>query len=125
MVLLVGLIYLPIYWYRINKEMMEIGRAKGRDLGQSPMKSALALMPGALVIVPAIWTWITTSRRVKATQQLTGAPEPISEWLSLVLYIVLAPAGFGYIQQGLNKALRAQAGLAEPDIAPALGSTGS
>ena len=46
-------IYLIFWWYYINREMVELGRAKETsELGDSPAKSTLALFPGALIIVP-------------------------------------------------------------------------
>ncbi len=103
-------IYLVCWWYFINREMADLGRAKGtNELGDSPTKSTLALFPGALVIVPAIWTTVTTFKRVQAAQRLTGK-EPINGWLGLVLYVVLSPAMYAYMQSGLNGVWKAQAG---------------
>ena len=101
-------IYLVFWWYFINRELADYGRARGtKELGDSPGKSTLALFPGALLIVPAIWTTVTTFRRVQAAQRLTGK-EPINGWLGLVLYIVLSPAMYAYMQSGLNGTWKAQ-----------------
>jgi hypothetical protein len=95
-------IYLLFWWYFINRELADLGRAKGTaELGDSPGKSTLALFPGALLIVPAIWTTITTFKRVQAAQRLTGST-PVNGWLGLVLYLVLSPAMYAYMQSGLN-----------------------
>ena len=102
-------IYLLFWWYFINREMADYGRAKGTaELGDSPGKSTLALFPGALVIVPAIWTTVTTFQRVQAAQRLSGQ-QPLNGWLALVLYLVLSPAFYAYMQSGLNGVWRAQA----------------
>ena len=99
-------IYLVFWWYFINREMADLGRARGTDeLGESPGLSTLALFPGALIIVPAIWTTVTTFRRVQATQRLTGQT-PVNGWLGLVLYLVISPALYAYMQSGLNGAWR-------------------
>jgi Domain of unknown function (DUF4234) len=101
-------IYLVFWWYFINRELADYGRARGTDeLGDSPGKSTLALFPGALLIVPAIWTTVTTFQRVQKAQRLAGK-EPINGWLGLVLYIVISPAMYGYMQSGLNGVWRAQ-----------------
>jgi hypothetical protein len=101
-------IYLVYWWYQINRELADYGRAKGTaELGDSPGKSTLALFPGALVIVPAIWTTVTTFKRVQAAQRLTGQA-PINGWLGLVLYVVITPAMYAYMQSGLNGAWRSQ-----------------
>ena len=102
-------IYLLFWWYFINREMADYGRAKGTaELGDSPGKSTLALFPGALVIVPAIWTTVTTFQRVQAAQRLSGQ-QPLNGWLALVLYVVISPAFYAYLQSGLNGVWRAQA----------------
>jgi hypothetical protein len=101
-------IYLVFWWYFINRELADYGRALGTDeLGDSPGKSTLALFPGALVIVPAIWTTVTTFKRVQAAQRLTGQT-PLSGWLGLVLYVVISPALYAYMQSGLNGVWKAQ-----------------
>jgi len=107
-------IYQIFWWYFVNREMADYGRAKGtKDLGDNPTKSTLALFPGALIVVPAIWTTITTFQRIQAAQRLNGQT-PINGWLGLVLAIVIIPALYGYMQSGLNSAWKAvpQAGPA-------------
>jgi len=95
-------VYLVVWWYKINREMADLGRARGTDeLGDSPGKSTLALFPGALIIVPALWTTVTTFQRVQKTQKLTGQ-SPINGWLGLVLYLVFSPALYSYMQSALN-----------------------
>ena len=90
--------------------MADYGRARGTaSWATAPAKSTLALFPGALVIVPAIWTTVTTFKRVQAAQRLTGK-EPINGWLGLVLSLVLSPAMYAYMQSGLNGVWKAQAG---------------
>lgn len=93
--------------------MADYGRAKGTsELGGSPALSTLALFPGGLLIVPAIWTTITTFKRIQAAQRLSGQSSPINGWLGLVLYIVIAPALDAYMQSGLNSVWRAQGSTA-------------
>ncbi|HUP31459.1 MAG TPA: DUF4234 domain-containing protein [Gaiellaceae bacterium] len=110
-------IYLLFWWYFINRELADYGRAKGTDeLGDSPGKSTLALFPGAFVIVPAIWTTVTTFQRVQAAQRLAGQ-SPLNGWLALVLYVVISPAFYAYMQSGLNGVWRAQAAAAASEPA--------
>ncbi|HEU4450204.1 MAG TPA: DUF4234 domain-containing protein [Gaiellaceae bacterium] len=115
-------IYLVFWWYFINRELADYGRAQGTDeLGDSPATSTLALFPGALLIVPAIWTTVTTFKRVQAAQRLTGET-PLNGWIGLVLYVVLSPAMYAYMQSGLNGVWKAQAapGGSEPAAAQAV-----
>jgi hypothetical protein len=109
-------IYLIFWWYYINREMADYGRTLGTDeLGDSPGKSTLALFPGGLLIVPAIWTTVTTFQRVQAAQRRSGQT-PINGWLAIVLYIVISPVMYAYMQSGLNSVWKTQAvdAAAEP-----------
>ena len=100
-------IYVLFWWYFANREMADYGRTRGtKELGDSPTKSLLALMPGALLVVPAIWTTVTTFQRIQAAQRL-NTQTPINGWLGLVLFLVFQPAFYGYMQSGLNSAWRA------------------
>lgn len=102
-------IYTIFWWYQINREMADHGRARGRtDLGDDPALSTLALFPGSMVVVPGVWTTVTTFQRVQAAQRL-HRQLPINGWLGLVLALVLSPALFGYMQSGLNSAWSAAA----------------
>ena len=48
-------IYGIFHYYYINKELAELGKARGtNELGDNPMTSVLAVTLGALIIVPAI-----------------------------------------------------------------------
>ncbi len=107
-------IYQVFWWYYANRELADYGRARGtNELGDNPTKSTLALFPGALIVVPAIWTMVTTFKRVQAAQRLTGQV-PINGWLGLVIVLVISPVLVGYMQSGLNSAWNAvpQAGQA-------------
>ena len=110
-------IYLVCWWYFINRELADLGRAKSTtELGDSPAKSTLALFPGALLIVPAIWTTVTTFQRAQAAQRLTGQTQ-INGWLGVVLYIVISPVLYAYMQSGLNSVWKAQASETAPAVA--------
>ena len=65
----------------------------------------LAITLGALIIVPAIWSTVTTFKRVQAAQKLAGI-EPLNGWIGLILYVVLSPAFYAYMQSGLNNLWR-------------------
>lgn len=113
-------IYVLVWYYKVNREMADLGKATGRtdELGDSPGKSLLAVTLGAFVVVPAILSVINTFKRVQALQRITGGGEPINGWLGLVLYLVISPAFWAYAQSGLNKAWQAQAGSGSLTPAP-------
>lgn len=120
------IVYIFVWWYKINKEMVEYGRAKGTDeLGDSPGKSLAALFPGGLIIVPGIMTNINTAKRTQAAARLAGRPEGINGWIALILYLVISPAYIAYLQSDLNETWEAQAasGGALPSGAGGFGAT--
>jgi len=89
--------------------MADYGRARGtKDLGENPTSSVLALFPGGIIVVPAIWTTVTTFQRIQEAQRLNGQT-PINGWLGFVLVLVFSPAFYGYMQSGLTSAWRATA----------------
>ena len=100
-------IYFLFWWYFINKEMAAYGRAKGIDLGDSPGLSVLAIIPGALIIVPAIMTTYNTFKRGHTAQGAQGLPQ-LNGWIALLLLLVFSPAAYAYLQSELNNVWRAQ-----------------
>jgi hypothetical protein len=102
-------IYHLVWWYRINRELRDLGRAKGYDLGQNPTNSLLALFPGGLIIVPALIAYWNGTKRVQGAARLAGN-EPVNGWIALVLYLLLAPAYWAYLQASLNDVWRKEAG---------------
>jgi hypothetical protein len=101
-------IYHLVWWYRINRELRDYGKAKGYDLGQSPTNSVLALFPGGLIIVPALITYWRGTKRVMGASRL-GGQEPLNGWIAIILYLLLAPGLWAYIQVSLNNLWQAEA----------------
>ena len=65
-------IYYFVWYYKINREMRDLGRAKGTDeLGDSPGTSLLAVTLGALIIVPAVFP---STARSSGLRWLRGLP---------------------------------------------------
>ena len=97
-------IYTIVWYYKINKEFKEYGAAQGdQELADSnPGSSVLAITLGALIIVPAIISFINTVKRQQRVQQLGGV-EPINGWIVLILYFVVSLAIPPYMQSELNK----------------------
>jgi hypothetical protein len=94
-------IYHLVWWYRINKELKAYGEAKGYDLGQNPTNSLLALFPGVLIIVPPLVSYWRGTKRVMGASKISGQ-EPVSGWISIILYLLIPPAMFAYLQVSLN-----------------------
>ena len=70
-------------------------------VGDSPGTSLLAVTLGALIIVPALVSIYRGFKRVQAAQRLMGS-DPINGWIGLILFIVITPAFYAYVQSGLN-----------------------
>src|SRR4051812_49521269 len=96
-------VYIPFYWYFINKELKQLGEARGVDLGTSPGVSTLAMSLGWFVLIPPFWTAYTTTERVKNAQIVTGRKDWLEGWISLVVMFMLSPLMFGFVQDQLNK----------------------
>ena len=101
-------IYHLVWWYRINRELRDVGHANGIDLGQNPTSSLLALFPGALIIIPPFVSYYRGTNRVIGAARLTGT-EPVNGWIALILFIVIQPAYWAYLQSSLNMAWGAAA----------------
>jgi hypothetical protein len=95
-------IYHLIWWYKINKELKAYGEAKGYDLGQNPTNSLLALVPGFLIIVPPLVSYYRGTKRVQGASKIADR-ESVNGWIVLVLYLLLAPGMWFYLQSALNE----------------------
>jgi Domain of unknown function (DUF4234) len=99
-----------IWWiYVTAKHLRDFGNARGRDLGQRPGMTLLAVTLGALIIVPALVAVYRQAKRIQQAQHLAGV-EPMNGWIALVLYLVVAPVFLAYEQSELNKAWAAAGG---------------
>jgi hypothetical protein len=112
-------VYYVFWWYFINREMRDLGRARNTDLGQNPGQSVLALTLGALIIVPALVTLWRTSARIEAAQETVGLDRRVSGPIIFILLLLIGPVGIWYAQSELNKAWAAQGTGALPQPAAA------
>jgi Domain of unknown function (DUF4234) len=101
-------VYFFVWYYKVNREMSELGQARGTDeLGDNPGNSLLAVTVGSLIIVPAIVSVYNTYVRTQAAARLTGT-EPLNGWIALGFVVFLGIGFPAYLQSGLNKAWGAQ-----------------
>jgi hypothetical protein len=110
-------IYYVFWWYFINREMRDLGRARGTDLGENPGNSVLALTLGALIIVPALITLWTTSGRIERSQETVGLERRVSGPVIFILLLLIGPVGIWYAQSELNKVWAAD-GAGAPSALP-------
>jgi hypothetical protein len=111
-------IYAIFWYYFVNKEMAEVGRArKTNELGDSPGTSVLAITLGALVIVPAFISLYNAWKRLNSGERLTGLTG-MEPGLGLLLWIFISPVALYIFQANWNKVLEAQADVAPVQAAP-------
>ena len=109
-------IYYVFWWYFINREMRDLGRARGADLGQSPGNSVLAITLGWIIIVPAIVSLWRTSDRIQRSQEVAGVDRGANGPIIFILLLLIGPVGVWYAQSELNKAWTAQASGGPPSL---------
>jgi len=115
-------IYGLYWWYQVNREMVDLGKARNVDgLGDNPTTSLLAFFPGGLVILPPFFSLYNGTQRMKRAQEVTtGATPTLNGWIIVVLIVVgLSIVAYGYMQAELNKAWRALPAGAVESGAPA------
>ena len=103
-------IYGLFYYYYINKELAELGKARGTDeLGDNPMMSVLAVFPGFLLfLIPTIISFWNTWKRQDTARKMFGVQEGIDNVPGFLLYLFIAPVGIYFLQTGQNGVLEAQ-----------------
>jgi hypothetical protein len=114
-------IYAIVWYYKVNKEMAEMGRARNtEELGTSPGTSLLAVLVGWIIIVPPFLSFYNTWKRKCAAERLTGQ-DGMEAGLGFLLTILLSPVGYYILQRDLNDVLQAQAsgGSTLPPAPPA------
>jgi hypothetical protein len=114
-------IYGLFWWYFINREMADLGRANGKPkLGDNPLLSVLAVTIGALVIIPPFVTHWRTLKRIETSQNLVLGSNNISPILLFVLLFIplLNLVVWPVMQSNLNQVWERGAAPA-PSPAPA------
>ena len=96
-VLLLNLITVGIYgiywWYAINREMAELGRARNDpSLGEEPGRSLLAVTLGAFLIVPPFVSLWNTCKRIERAQTVTLGSNNFSPPLAVILTLFVITA---------------------------------
>lgn len=99
-------VYSWFWWYFINREMRDLGRARNvSGLGDNPWLSCAAWAVGAwLLYVPFVWTIVTTSMRIGRSQRVVCDQQTFNGWIAGLLWIfTLGIGGVIYTQWELNK----------------------
>jgi len=109
-----------LYWYyQANRELKDYG------VGDHPVLSLLAQVPGALLIIPPFVSWWRFFGRLRDAQGRAGCAERVDHTTGIVLYVIaffLLPFELVYAQHHLNSLWR-QVGSAaaahDPFVNPA------
>ena len=112
-------IYYFVWYYKVNRELRDLGRATGEEnrLGRSPLSSLLAITIGWLIVVPPFVSFYRTFRRIEAAQDVSGTAERVSVALGFVLFLIgliFFPVEVIYAQDELNRVWRAEATRSAP-----------
>jgi Domain of unknown function (DUF4234) len=109
-------IYYWVWYYKVNKEMAEMGKVRNtEELGTSPGTSLLATTLGVFLIVPPYVSLYKSSKRLQASERLIGVPAGMEPGLLFLLLILIGPVGIYIFQSNLNKVLQQQAqGAGQP-----------
>ena len=102
-------IYGIFHYYYINKELAELGKARGTtELGENPMMSVLAIVPGFILIVPPFVSIWNTWKRQQTARQMFGVQAGLDQVPGFLLHIFISIVGVFFLQQGQNALLEAQ-----------------
>jgi heme/copper-type cytochrome/quinol oxidase subunit 2 len=100
-------VYYFVWYYRINRELRDYGRAMGAaGLGNSPFVSLLAVTVGWILLVPPFVSMFRTFERIATAQQVAGIGREASPLLGILLYLLafhFLPVELPYAQIELNK----------------------
>jgi len=95
-------IYTLFWYYRANRELRDLGRERGDELGQTrPVLSALAITVGGLLIVPPYVSFIRFARRLQRSERLvTGRTDGVTGVVALLLAGLVAAFVGGLLDVG-------------------------
>jgi hypothetical protein len=102
-------IYGIFHYYYVNKELAELGKARGTtELGENPMMSVLAIVPGFILIVPPFVSLWNTWKRQQTARQMFGVQAGLDQVPGFLLHVFIGVVGVFFLQQGQNALLEAQ-----------------
>ena len=110
-----------LWWYRVSRELRELGRAHGMRLGRWPALSALAVTVGWMLVVPPVVAGYRLGRRVRDAQRLIESDDrpcrPARPWVVAIgTWLLAYPLVAAYVQGRLNDVWR---DMAQAESSPA------
>jgi hypothetical protein len=97
-------VYYVVWYYKINREMSDLGEQNQIDIGMSPGMSVIAITIGSILIIPPFVSIWGTGKRMQLAQR-AGDVHGGSGLLWFVLHIIPVVSLFApvYLQYELNK----------------------
>ena len=110
-------IYYLVWYYKVNRELRDLGRATDEEtrLGRSPLTSLLAIIVGWLILVPPFVSFYRTFQRIETAQEVSGMTQRVNTWVGFSLYVIgvfTLPIEMIYAQSELNRIWRGETGRA-------------
>ncbi len=101
-------IYYLFWYYFINREMRDLGEARGIDIGHSPATSVVAITIGGFIIVPPFVSHWMVGTRMERAQQAVGVSggNGVLYFILWVIPLVSIVSPY-YMQVQLNEVWRA------------------
>jgi hypothetical protein len=89
-------VYACVWYYRVNREMRDYGRAWGDDelAASKPVRSVLAWVPGGWLVIPLVISFVHATQRMARCERLVGI-EPGASGALISLIVVASAAGLG------------------------------
>jgi hypothetical protein len=108
-------IYYLVWYYKVNRELRDLGRATGQEtrLGRHPFTSLLAISVGWLLLVPPFVSFYRTLQRIEAAQEIRETRERVNIWIGSALAVIglfALPVEVIYVQSEMNRIWREGAG---------------
>lgn len=105
-------IYYYVWYYKVNRELRDLGRATGEEerLGRSPLTSLLAITVGWFILIPPFVSFYRTFQRIEAAQEVNATGQRVNVWLGFALFlvaVVFLPVETIYAQSELNRVWQA------------------
>lgn len=103
-------IYGLYWWYQVNREMVDYGRAQNaQGLGDNAWLSFLAMFPGGLILIPPIVSLYNGVGRMQRTQEVGLGRHTLNGWIVLGVIVggfiipFLGLVAYAYMQAELNR----------------------
>ena len=144
-------VYSVYWWYAVNKELRDFGNSRDVSaLSVRPVLSTLAFTFGGCLIIPYVWTAITTNQRIEAARRVGGVASGHPPWIAPFLLsagvvaanlagmttgaapiallasgMAFAVGAYAYMQIALNGLWRSEGAVPKPRRQPPRPATGT